>query len=140
MIVMVDQLAHLLDEGKNNYRLDQYRALKNSCIVPAGRFARSLFQMIKVSQARLRAKQSATPTSGVDSLPQPTSEYGEQPQPPRHEYTNDFAHLIHPSLGVYEFSGGVASDITHGLLSTDGDWPEWIQNSVSGCFDSVRGS
>ncbi|CAE7058282.1 unnamed protein product [Rhizoctonia solani] len=114
MIVMVDQLAHLLDE------------------VPAGRFARSLFQMIKVSQARLQAKKEATPTSNIRAEPLPLAEHPSTAalQPLGAEYTNDFAHLMHPSIGPYE--QGFASDITHGLLSTEGDWPEWIQNSIYG--------
>lgn len=104
-------------------------SLTKLVIVPAGRFARSLFQMIKVSQARLRAKQGATPASDVDSSLQFNLGLGEQAPTPSLEYTNDFAHLVHPHPGVYEL-GGVANDITHGLLSTEGDWPEWIQTSV----------
>ncbi|CAE6342692.1 unnamed protein product [Rhizoctonia solani] len=115
MIVMVDQLAHLLGE------------------VPAGRFARSLFQMIKVSQARLEAKKDAIPTSSTRSefLPtvDPTSATSLQPLEGA-EYTNDFGHLMNPNLGVYEH--GIPIDITHGLLSNEGDWPEWIQNSIYG--------
>ncbi|KAH7330666.1 hypothetical protein B0J17DRAFT_679064 [Rhizoctonia solani] len=115
MIVMVDQLAHLLDE------------------VPAGRFARSLFQMIKVSQTRLQAKKEATPTSSLRTEPLPTSD--QHSAAPLQllggtEYTNDFSHLMDSNLGLYEH--GFASDITHGLLSTNGDWPEWIQNSIFG--------
>ncbi|CAE6510564.1 unnamed protein product [Rhizoctonia solani] len=115
MIVMVDQLAHLLDE------------------VPAGRFARSLFQMIKVSQARLQAKKEATPTSNLRTEPLPTPDHPSSAalQPlGGTEYTNNFAHLMDSNLGLYEH--GFASDITHGLLSTEGDWPEWIQNSIYG--------
>ncbi|KDN36432.1 hypothetical protein RSAG8_10824, partial [Rhizoctonia solani AG-8 WAC10335] len=115
MIVMVDQLAHLLDEA------------------PAGRFARSLFQMIQVSQARLQAKKEATPTSNLRAESLPPAEHASttalQPLGGT-EYTNDFAHLMNSNLGLYE--QGFASDITHGLLSTEGDWPEWIQNSIYG--------
>ncbi|KAL5631787.1 hypothetical protein ACGC1H_000001 [Rhizoctonia solani] len=115
MIVMVDQLAHLLDE------------------VPAGRFARSLFQMIKVSQARLQAKKEATPTSNLRAEPLPPAEHTSTSalQPTGGvEYTNEFTHLMNSNLGLYE--QGFANDITHGLLSTEGDWPEWIQNSIYG--------
>ncbi|CUA71267.1 Chromatin modification-related protein eaf-1 [Rhizoctonia solani] len=114
MIVMVDQLAHLLDE------------------VPAGRFARSLFQMIKVSQARLQAKKEATPTSNLCMEPLPPSEHvsASTLQPLGGAgYTNDFTHLMNSSLGLHRHDFG---DITHGLLSTEGDWPEWIQNSIYG--------
>ncbi|CAE6450142.1 unnamed protein product [Rhizoctonia solani] len=115
MIVMVDQLAHLLDE------------------VPAGRFARSLFQMIEVSQARLQAKKEASPTSSVRTGALPSTDYTAtaalQPLGGT-EYTNDFVHLMNSNLGLYEH--GFANDITHGLLSTEGDWPEWIQNSIYG--------
>lgn len=88
--------------------------------------------MIKVSQARLRAKQAAQPMPPTTSTPTTAL--------PGPEYTNDFANLIHPSPAMFEFSGvafgnqALASDITHGLLSMDGDWPEWIQNSVSRPF------
>ncbi|KAG8683933.1 hypothetical protein FRC08_013990 [Ceratobasidium sp. 394] len=123
MIVMVEQLAHLLDE------------------VPAGRFARSLFQMIQVSQDRLRAKQaaaSASPPSASHTLMPTTSHERVEPQPhPPISYTNDLAQLVHPNSGMFgpgvEYGNqSLASDITHGLLSLEGDWPAWIQNSIYG--------
>ncbi|KAG9080364.1 hypothetical protein FRC06_006683, partial [Ceratobasidium sp. 370] len=123
MIVMVEKLAHLLDE------------------VPAGRFARSLFQMIKVSQDRLRAKQaaaSASPHSASNALAPTTSHERTEPQPhPPISYTNDLAQLVHPNPGLFgpgmEYGNhALASDITHGLLSLEGDWPAWIQNSIYG--------
>ncbi|QRW24935.1 Fungal specific transcription factor domain [Rhizoctonia solani] len=115
MIVMVDQLAHLLEE------------------VPAGRFARSLFQMIKVSQARLQAKKETTPPSDTRTEALPIVDFSSSAviQPlGGTEYTNDFGNLMSSNLGLYEH--GVPNDIAHGLLSVDGDWPEWIQNSIYG--------
>ncbi|KAG8687340.1 hypothetical protein FRC09_013551 [Ceratobasidium sp. 395] len=109
MIVMVEELAHLLDE------------------VPAGRFARSLFQMIKVSQERLRAKQAAasvSPASATTCLA-PTTSHERTHHPPI-PYTNDLAQLVHPHSMLF------GPDITHGLLSLEGDWPAWIQNSIYG--------
>ncbi|KAF8731102.1 Fungal specific transcription factor domain, partial [Rhizoctonia solani] len=115
MIVMVDQLAHLLEE------------------VPAGRFARSLFQMIKVSQARLQAKKETTPHSDTRTEALPTVDFSSTAVIQSlggTEYTNDFGNLMSSNLGLYEH--GVPNDIAHGLLSVDGDWPEWIQNSIYG--------
>jgi hypothetical protein len=89
--------------------------------------------MIKVSQSRLLAKQAAAP-----ALTSTLTISHERTEPYPHlsaEYTNDFAQLVHPSPNVFTgMSFGnqaLASDITHGLLSLEGDWPEWIQNSVS---------
>jgi hypothetical protein len=88
--------------------------------------------MIEVSQARLQAKKEATPTSSIrtEILPNidPTHATTLQSMEGA-EYTNDFGHLMNSNLGLYEH--GIPSDITHGLLSNEGDWPEWIQNSVS---------
>ncbi|QRV82372.1 Fungal specific transcription factor domain [Ceratobasidium sp. AG-Ba] len=108
MIVMVEQLAHLLDE------------------VPAGRFARSLFQMIKVSQERLRAKQAASSASPPTLAPTLSHERtNPQTQPPV-----SYPHV--PGTGMFGPGMEYASDMTHGLLSLEGDWPAWIQNSIYG--------
>ncbi|KAG8731415.1 hypothetical protein FRC12_019751 [Ceratobasidium sp. 428] len=83
--------------------------------------------MIKVSQERLRAKKAAasvSPASATTSLA-PTTSHERTHHPPI-PYTNDLAQLVHPHSMLF------GPDITHGLLSLEGDWPAWIQNSIYG--------